>query len=176
MAKVRVWDRVVRFCHWLIALGVLLAWWSRNGDSALGRWHEEIGYLVLATLTLRLAWLGLARNPWSRLSSFLCGPSAALTYLLKMLRHQAPRHLGHNPLGGWMVVGLWSLLALICLSGWLYTTDRFWGIEWVEQAHAFSTYALLALLPLHLLGVLASSLLHRENLVTAMVSGDKRES
>jgi len=47
--------------------------------------------------------------------------------------------------------------------------DEFW-----EEAHEASVYFMLVLIALHLGGVVVSSLLHRENLVRAMVTGRKQ--
>jgi cytochrome b len=59
------------------------------------------------------------------------------------------------------------------VSGWLYTTDRFWGVEWVEQLHRWLANALWTLVGLHVAGVLYASVRHRENLVAAMLHGRK---
>lgn len=91
-----------------------------------------------------------------------------------MLAGTEERHLGHNPLGGWMALALWTTVAGACATGWLYTTDAFFGIAWVETAHQVLAWTVVALLPLHLAGVVLASLRHRENLVAAMFGGSKR--
>ena len=48
--------------------------------------------------------------------------------------------------------------------------DEFW-----EEAHEASVNFMLLLIVLHLGGVAASSLLHRENLVRAMITGNKQQ-
>ena len=69
---------------------------------------------------------------------------------------------------------LLALLILVSASGWLATTDRYWGVEWVQDLHHVLADALVVLALLHVCGVVYSSLRHRENLVAAMVSGRKR--
>jgi cytochrome b len=48
------------------------------------------------------------------------------------------------------------------------------GGEWLEEVHEFLTGLMLAVVGVHLLGVLVGSLAHRENLVWAMVTGRKQ--
>ena len=90
-----------------------------------------------------------------------------------MIAHAEPRYIGHNPLGGWAIVGLLALTAAASLSGWLSVTDRFWGVEWMQDLHETLADALYAFVGLHLAGVAFTSWRHRENLVRAMLTGFK---
>ena len=73
-----------------------------------------------------------------------------------------------------MILALLVTMAATALSGWMTTTDQFWGVEWVTQAHALIANALLILVIVHLAGVVLASFRHRENLARAMLSGWKR--
>ena len=73
-----------------------------------------------------------------------------------------------------MILALLGTVALVALSGWLYTTDRFWGVAWVEGVHRYATNVLLTLATFHVVGVLYASARHRENLIGAMLHGRKR--
>lgn len=167
-AAVRVWDVWVRLGHWALVLGVATAWLSYQEMT----WHELAGYAVWLVALLRLIW-GLVGPRHARFAQFVHGPRVLLAYAAQVRSHSEPRYLGHNPLGGWMIVALLATLLVACLSGWLYTTDRFWGVAWVGELHAWSANALLGLAALHVCGVLFSSWRHRENLVAAMVHGKK---
>lgn len=167
---VRVWDPLVRIGHWLLVAGVAGAWLTRESE---GDTHELLGYLVLAVIAVRLVW-GFLGGEHARFSGFVHGPAATLRYAQLVLRRREPRHLGHNPLGAWMIVALLTVAAATGVSGWLYTTDRFWGVEWVEELHETLANVLLVLVALHVAGVLLASHRHREHLIGAMVHGRKR--
>lgn len=167
---IRVWDPFVRIGHWALALTVLAAWLTREG---WGRWHEWIGYVGLALVAARVAW-GLWSSGTARFSAFVRSPAVTWRYARQVLAAREPRHVGHNPLGAWMIVALLAAVTLVGASGWLYTTDRFWGVEWVEQLHSLLADALLVLIVLHVAGVLLASFRHRENLVWSMFTGRKR--
>jgi cytochrome b len=169
---VRVWDLLVRVAHWMLATSVLFAWLTRHGG---GAWHEYLGYLSLCVVGVRLVW-GWRGSEHARFAAFLRGPRQTLIYVLQVLRRREPRCLGHNPLGGWMIVALLGVVALVGASGWLYTTDRYWGVAWVESVHRHATNVLLVLVALHVAGVLYGCVRHRENLIGAMLHGRKQRA
>jgi cytochrome b len=168
--SVRVWDPLVRSAHWTLVLGVLLSWLTREGFGAL---HEWLGYAVLAIVAVRLLW-GFVGPREARFASFVVAPGNTLRYARALLDGREQRYLGHNPLGGWMIVALLTVVTLSCVSGWLYTTDRYWGVAWVETLHARLVDVLIVLVVLHVAGVLQASWRHRENLIAAMIHGRKR--
>ena len=167
---IKVWDLLVRILHWSLVLGVATAWLTRKGARDA---HELIGYAVLAILVLRLLW-GFAGTRYARFSEFVRSPRFTMAYAADLARGNEARYIGHNPLGGWNIVLLLAAIALASLSGWLYTTDEFWGVEWVEDTHEALSNFLLALIALHLAGVAFTSYRQRENLVAAMLHGRKR--
>lgn len=170
MASVRVWPLSVRLLHLALIAGVVAAWLTRHAADAR---HEWIGYAVLAVVGLRWV-LGWALRGPAHFSHFVRSPGAVWRYALQLVRGSAPRYLGHNPLGGWMIVALLTLLLIVGASGWLSTTDRYWGVAWVADLHKWSAWGLLALVPLHVAGAIHASIAHRENLVAAMIHGRKR--
>jgi len=167
---VRVWDPVVRLFHWSLVACVALAWVTLD---RLVDWHQPVGWVALALVAARTAW-GFAGPRRARFAQFVRGPAATLRYARRALAGTEPRHVGHNPLGGWMVLALFAWIAALALTGWLYTTDRFWGDETVERMHEALAWSLLGLVAIHVAGVLVASRRHRENLVRSMIDGRKR--
>lgn len=167
---IKVWDPVVRIGHWVLVLSIALAWLTRAGG---GIWHEWIGYVSLAVIAVRVAW-GWLGSSHARFAEFVRSPTATLRYSRQVLTGDEPRYIGHNPLGGWMIIALLINAALAGFSGWLYTTDRFWGVEWVDTLHSTLADSLLVLAAAHVAGVILSSWRHRENLLAAMLHGRKR--
>jgi cytochrome b len=154
----------------LLALSIVLAWLTRHGA---GIWHEWIGYASLSLVVLRVAW-GWTGPRYARFVQFVRSPGATVRYGVRVLERDEPRYLGHNPLGGWMIVALLGTAALTGVTGWLFTTNALWGEEWLANLHEALADALLGLALLHVTGVATASWRHRENLVAAMIHGRKR--
>lgn len=170
VADVRVWSPAVRLFHWCLVGSFAIAWLSADEIKDL---HEWAGYAVAALVAFRVA-MGIAGSGYARFGQFVRGPRSTLAYAGDVASGREARYLGHNPLGGVMVVALLASLALLALTGWLQTTDAYWGVEWVEEMHELLANAMLALVLLHVGGVVLASLRHRENLVRAMITGRKR--
>jgi cytochrome b len=154
----------------LLVACLTAAWLTRRGG---GAWHEWTGYAALALVAVRIA-VGFVATGSARFARFVRGPGATWAYARDVLGRREARHLGHNPLGAYMIVLLLAITAATAATGWLYTTDRYWGIEWVETLHSTFADLLLVCAGLHVAGVIAASLRHRENLLAAMIHGRKR--
>ncbi|WP_322989445.1 cytochrome b/b6 domain-containing protein [Hoeflea sp.] len=169
-ATVRVWDPLVRLFHWSLAGLFFFAFLT--GDE----WqdpHETAGYVIAALIAGRVVW-GFVGSRTARFSSFVYGPSTVTAFVGDTLRMKARRYLGHNPAGGLMVIALLLAIAAISLTGVMMTSDAFWGVRWVKEAHETAAYATLGLVALHVGGVIFASIEHGENLLRAMVTGRKR--
>lgn len=168
---VSVWPRWLRLGHWLLAGSVILAFATHEGNETV---HQALGYGALVVAALRSVMGFVTRRPQARFDHFVRGPAATLTYARQVLAGHAPRFVGHNPLGGWMMLALLANVLACGFTGWLFTTDRFYGEEWLEELHGLLGHAFLPLLALHVAGAIHASRQHRENLVAAMLHGRKR--
>ncbi len=167
---VRVWDPLVRLFHWSLVLSFAIAWLSANAWEDIHTWA---GYAAGGLIVLRLAW-GFIGTPYARFSHFVRSPRTTLAYLRAVVTGSESRHVGHNPAGGAMIVALLLGMAATAFTGWLLTTDAFWGVSWMQHLHNWSAHGLILLVGLHLAGVALASYRHRENLVGAMIVGRKR--
>jgi len=111
--NVAVWDLLVRVFHWSLVLFFIIAYASSEESEDL---HEFAGYAVLGLIVVRVVW-GFIGSQYARFSEFVYSPKQVMEYL-RSVRAGNPRHyLGHNPLGGWMVIALLAMLFVVTLSG-----------------------------------------------------------
>jgi len=181
MNEVKVWDPLVRVFHWTLVTAFAVAFLTEDEWLDL---HVLAGYAVLALVGLRLAW-GMVGTRHARFGDFVHGPRVVLGYLGDVLRGRAQRYLGHNPAGGAMIVALLAFLTLTGVTGlFAYGASELAGpfagtfadprwAEPLEDLHEVLANLTLVLAGVHVAGVVASSLLHHENLVRAMVTGRK---
>lgn len=165
-----VWDLFIRIFHWSLVITFITAWFS---SKITDEFHNFFGYLAGTLVALRLIW-GVIGSRYARFAEFVRSPRRVLAYVQDIIKGREARYIGHNPAGAAMIILLLLGLCLSVFSGWLQTTDSYYGIEWVEQLHRYSVHAMLVLIVGHLAGVLLASVRHRENLVKAMITGRKR--
>lgn len=183
-ARRRVWDWWVRLSHWLVLAAVIVA--SVTGFLLGSSWlglHVLAGALIGALVLARVVW-GFAGGDFARFSGFVSGPRAVFAHLQDLRQGRVHRHLGHNPLGAAMIVALLAVLAGLVGSGAMLLGDRFGAGPLAQMLgsptgrliaapHQALAVILLILIGLHVAGALFESWRSRENLVAAMVSGDK---
>jgi len=168
--KILVWDLPTRLFHWLLAGTFAGAWLTADSERWIGV-HAALGYTFAGLIAFRLIW-GVVGTRYARFSSFVRGPGAVLSYLKSLLAFRPQHHLGHNPAGGWAVLALLGLGIVTAAAGFLTYND--YGGHWLEELHEGAASAMLALVFVHIGAVIVSSLLHRENLVRAMLTGRKK--
>lgn len=165
---VKVWDPFVRLFHWGVVALVATAFITQDWKHV----HMPIGYAVLALVAARIVW-GFIGTKHARFRDFVARPRTVLAYLRALREGHPRRYQGHNPAGGAMVLVLLALLLATAGTGWLSQTDAFFGNDLVSGVHSALSSILIAAAGLHVLGVLVSSVLHRENLLRAMLTGRK---
>jgi cytochrome b len=169
MRHVRVWDGLVRLTHWAVAVLVLADLALLKPDSAVHRW---VGYAMLALVLLRIGW-GFVGPRHARFSAFPPSLRASRAYLAGLLRGEHETYLSHNPLGALMVYNLWATLIALGVTGYMMTTDRYWGVAWVADLHSALADWVAISVAFHLGGVLFDTRRSKVNLVRAMITGEK---
>ncbi len=167
--RILVWDTPTRVFHWLQVLSFSVAYLTAFSER-LRNYHVALGYILLGLLVFRLLW-GFIGTRYARFGSFLFNPKKIFSYLISILKGKPAHYPGHNPAGS---VSVWLLLGLglfVCITGVLALQDD--ASDLVVDLHGLATNVMLGVIALHLIGVLASSILHRENLPRAMITGFK---
>jgi cytochrome b len=171
-----VWDLPTRLVHWLLAALIPFSFWAAKTDHL--PWHRLSGYAILGLLVFRVIW-GFAGSATARFSDFVKGPRDVVTYL----RGERPAAVGHNPLGGWSVAAMLTVLAAQVGLG-LFSVDEdsveagplsqyvpFDTGRAIAHLHHTLFWVLLGLIALHLAAI-AVYAARRRNLVGPMIVGD----
>lgn len=199
MATIRVWDIAVRIFHWSLVIAFTTAYLSGDEELLL---HINAGYVVLGLIAFRIIW-GFIGTRYARFGNFIYSPAKIFAYARSLAKRAPPHYIGHNPLGGLMVVALLIALSATCYTGLkLYAVEEGKGPlagnnsislianayahegghhhttdhraeEYWHELHELFVNLSLGLVALHIAGVVVSSFLHKEALVKAMVTGNK---
>ncbi|MCF8474093.1 MAG: cytochrome b/b6 domain-containing protein [Emcibacter sp.] len=169
MQDIKVWDLFIRLFHWSVVAIVLINFALFDEGSI----HEFLGYILIGLLCLRFIW-GFVGSKYARFKDFFPSPHKIRKYIKNRDADSRPQYLGHNPIGAVMIFNLYLTLILVSLTGYLAITDRFWGVEWVEEVHEFFANYLLFSVAIHIAGVIFESFRSGVNLISAVVTGIKR--
>jgi cytochrome b len=184
-SKIHVWDLPVRLFHWALVVLMVVSYFTARAGGDWMKFHFWSGYSILTLLLFRIAW-GFVGSTTARFAHFIKGPAAALAHLREFITGR-PRDVGHNPLGGAMVIVLIIAVLLQVLAG-LFSADTDLGTvngplanliadKWVDRAtdfHKFWINVLFVLVGLHVLAAILFLAWKRQNLIGAMFTGRKR--
>ena len=172
-AEYPVWDRYVRVVHWYLPLAITVMWWS--GEQGRMDIHQWVGSSLLCVVAVRMIWGFIGSEP-ARFTHFLAPPLVVWRYL-----RRGGEYAGHNPLGGWSVMAMLSVLLVQSASG-LFSRDdllfegpfSYWASEisgTVTEWHLINWQVLQVLIALHLLAVAWYQWRKRQPLIQAMWCG-----
>lgn len=177
--RLPVWDLPTRIFHWALAACVLVSWLTGENEGAAGV-HRLSGEVIAGLVVFRIVW-GFVGGEHARFGDFVRGPRAAVDHLRHLLRGQAEPTAGHNPLGGLSVLLLLASVSFVVVTGLFSAGDEGpsgplagkFGLD-LSDLHEPAFRVLQAVVVLHLLGVVITSIVSRDNLLAAMVTGSKR--
>ena len=179
-----IWDLATRVFHWtlvlLVAINLFLIG-PRGGFQTI--FHFVAGYAIAGLLLFRLVW-GFIGSPRSRFADFLRRWPVVKGYIDRLIRFDPPHSVGHNPLGGWMIAALLTTLTGMIATGLFAAGRRAAGplagsiplpiAVILRDLHSLISNFLIALIVVHILGVIVEWFLTGDNLVKAMVTGRKK--
>ncbi|MCW9012307.1 MAG: cytochrome b/b6 domain-containing protein [Gammaproteobacteria bacterium] len=183
LSTIKVWDPLVRFFHWSLVSAFIIAYVTEENLLVV---HSWAGYLILGLISIRFIW-GFIGTRYARFSNFVYSPKNIIQFLKDTFLLRAKRYIGHNPAGGAMVILLMASLLITTTSGilllgaeeqagpvahWFTQAGGFWA-KALEELHEFFANFTLLLVFTHVIGVIVESMIHKENLVSAMLSGFK---
>ncbi len=183
--EIRIWDLPVRLFHWTLVVLMVVSYFSAKAGGDWMKLHFWSGYSILTLLIFRIAW-GFVGSTTARFSNFVKGPAAGIAHLRELLGRAGPHDAGHNPIGGAMVVVLLFAVLAQAAAG-LFSADTDMGtvngplanliadkaVDKVTAFHKFWVNVLLALAALHVLAALVYLVWKRQNLIGAMLTGNK---
>ena len=197
--SIKVWDLFVRIFHISLLASVVVAYAGEEGSM----WHIYAGYTVLGLIILRVLWgiVGSKYARFSNfiyspgtVINYLKGlrnkkpkhyighnPAAGVMVITLLVTLFAVTisglkvyaiEEGRGPLAENKLAVISSAYADSDHNKLTYSKDHDDNELW-EEIHEASAHFLLFLIFLHILGVTVSSKLHNENLVKAMITGNK---
>ena len=180
-----VWDIGVRLFHWSLVVSVAVSLytglWGKEWQLDI---HLYAGYSVAALLLFRLVWFFFG-GEFARFEHFPLRPRMVVSYARDLIHGKhTHQHLGHNPLGSvWILLALMVLLSMTAtgflLAGGVENQGPLASVisytlgDQFRLIHLWLGYFMLALIPLHLAGVVFESVREKRNLVASMVHGKK---
>lgn len=179
MKTIRLWDLPTRLFHWLLVLAVSGSLVSVSLGGSWMFWHERFGLSIVGLLSFRLVW-GVIGSTHVRFHQLVHGPATFAAYIKGQWQG-----VGHNPLGSLSVFAMLGLLGFQAVSG-LFATDaiafngplyRAVSSDWndtITSWHKLTEWFIYGLIGLHIAAVFFYTLVKKDNLIMAMISGRKQ--
>lgn len=175
--KIKVWDVPTRMFHWLTVVLLICLWWT--ADAGEMEWHQVCAYSFLVLIVFRLLW-GFVGSDTAKFKDFVAGPKKVIGYLREPSKEPV---VGHNPMGGYMVLLMLFVLTLQLLTGLFATDDIFTEgplyamvssdtASFMTWLHKMNFNFILGCIALHLCAITIYAI-KGHKLVAAMISGKK---
>ena len=169
IVRIPVWDRFVRLFHWSLVGCILTNAFLLDDGETIHRW---LGYAASCLVMARIAW-GFVGSQHARFANFFPTPARLNRHIRGFVSKQHAFEPGHNPVGAVMMFVLMGLVLSLGLTGFMQTTDTFWGEEWLQELHSTLADTLIVCAFLHALAAIIMGRIERTNLIKAMITGVK---
>jgi len=178
----RVWDGPTRLFHWLLVVSVAVAmltgflapeWWMGT--------HLFAGYAIVLLLVFRLVW-GIFGSEYARLINLARSTRYLGAYVRGLALLRPPHYVGHNPVGALMIFAFFGVFLGLVATGLMVQAGEekqgpLAGIvgyavgHAAKEVHEFLAFVALAMIAIHIAGVLVESWLQNVNLTRGMING-----
>jgi len=178
-----VWDLPLRLFHWLLVTCMVAAYVTAKLGFDWMQWHFYLGYCTIGLLVFRILW-GFFGPRHARFTNFIRSPSAVWLYLKGIFKRGTPPSIGHNPVGGLMVLLMLVLVAIQAGTG-LFTTDAIvWAgpynpsvsestASFLSTVHNWNFNFIIGVVLLHVAAIVFYAFYKNQNLVVPMLHGHK---
>ena len=177
-----VWDLPLRLFHWLLVASMVASYVTAKFIDDR-QWHFYVGYWTIGLLVFRILW-GFFGPRHARFANFIHSPSAIWLYVKGMFQRGSAPSIGHNPVGGLMVLLMLVLMSIQAATG-LFTTDAIiWAgpynpsvsestASFLSTVHNWNFNVIIAAVILHVAAILFYAFYKKQNLVVPMLNGHK---
>lgn len=184
--KLFVWDLPVRLFHWLLVISLIAAWYTSDGERGLIEYHLQIGSFILGLIIFRIIW-GVVGTKYAKFSQFIPNKKSLIYYLKNVKKEKEYKTVGHNPVGGLMVIFMLTLILSQAISGLFMNDDVFTSGPYYSSAssvvqnimsviHHNVFDVILVVSVLHISAALFYLFVKKANLILPMITGYKNDS
>ncbi len=183
--SLKIWDPFIRSWHWLLVVSVVSGWLLGEFRTfTVMQWHIYCGYMTGVLLVLRIVW-GFMGPEAVRFNALAIRPKHLLSYAPTVFNRQPSATAGHNPLGALSTVIMLVLLSIQVVSGLFAEDDGLFYsgpfasmlssamIVKMTAIHDYFSRLVLVFVFLHIAAVLFYLIWKKENLIKAMITGNK---
>ena len=178
-----IWSLPTRIFHNLLIFLVLLVFITSDFDSLL-KYHAIVGFTIGSLIIFRIAW-GFLDVRYSKFKDFNFNLNDLKSYMFNIFGDKK-QYLGHNPASSWAIVAMFLFALLSILSGIVvYGIQEGMGIlsflnismlkdiDLFEDIHELAANSFMAIIFIHIAGVVIDRFLHNSKAVESMITGYK---
>lgn len=164
--KTYIWSVPTRSFHWLMVIGLVGAYVLGEEESNMNI-HSAFGYMVATLVLFRLLW-GFVGPKYSRFKDFPVSKKSLVEFFTNM-KASKDKYPGHNPAASLVMLVILVVVLVVSFTGILALAAegngpiRFLNIgktDFYKELHEAFVNILIALVILHLIGILADRFLH----------------
>lgn len=183
MTKIYVWSLFTRLFHLLLVIGVAVAFLLAEFESLLTL-HVAVGYTIGLLFLYRVLW-GFMDVKYSQFKDFNFSLVALTEYMFSIFGKKK-EYIGHNPASSWAIVAMIALgLGSVFTGAVVYGTQEGMGffsflnfslfkkMDFFKDVHEFFSNAFMAVIFLHIAGVVVDKVLHKSSAARSMLDGYK---